>query len=127
MTVPAAGQATGDPVALTAHAIRQAVLAVPGVARLSAGPLGEVATYLPGGRVTGVRLAGDGVHVHVVLTATAARAIPAVAAEVHVVVAQVAAGAGTGPVHVHIEDVDPVGPLPHGSQVPLTGTGKDIA
>jgi uncharacterized alkaline shock family protein YloU len=44
------------------------VAAVPGVAGLHGGRFGDVATYLPGRRVTGVRLdaARDRVEVHVV-------------------------------------------------------------
>lgn len=119
MTGPAVPAA--DPVAARAHAVRAAALAVPGVVRLSAGPLGEVGTYLAGERVPGVRLAPDGVHVHVVVAADLP--IPGTAAAVRTAVA---ATAGTGlPVHVHVEDVDPVGQEPRGSQVPPRGTGKD--
>lgn len=112
---------TADPAAAAAHAVRAAVLAVPGVVRLSAGPLGEVGTYLAGERVPGVRLAPDGVHVHVVVTPDLP--IPGTAAAVRTAVA---AAVGDGPaVHVHVEDVDPAGHEPRGSQVPLRGTGKD--
>jgi hypothetical protein len=82
-----------------ARAIRDAVLALPEVARLSAGALGEVATYLPGDRVPGIRFTPDGTQVHVVLTAAGAEAIPAAAGTI-------ARAAGPGPVHVHIEDVE---------------------
>ena len=47
--------------------IAQAVLATPGVERLHAGAFGEVATYLPGRRVAGVRTLEDGYDIHVVL------------------------------------------------------------
>jgi hypothetical protein len=47
--------------------IARAVLSVPGVQTLDAGVLGEIATYLPGRRVTGVRRRGSGCEVHVVL------------------------------------------------------------
>jgi uncharacterized alkaline shock family protein YloU len=55
----------GDPVVERVAAV---VAAVPGVASLHGGPFGDVATYLPGRRVTGVRLTarGDRVEVHVV-------------------------------------------------------------
>ena len=43
-----------DPV--LAEAVAAAVLAHPGVARLSGGPFGTIASYLPGRRVIGVRL-----------------------------------------------------------------------
>lgn len=47
--------------------IAAGVLAVPGVAGLHPGSYGEVASYLPGHRVTGVRRQGRTVEVHVVL------------------------------------------------------------
>ncbi len=50
-----------DPDALVA-----ATLACPHVASMSGGLLGEVATYLPGRRVRGIRTRPDGVEVHVI-------------------------------------------------------------
>ena len=47
-----------------AVAVRDAVLAIPGVARLTPGDAIEAATYFAGGKVVGVRL-GDPVEVHV--------------------------------------------------------------
>lgn len=47
--------------------VAAAVLAIPGVVGLHPGPFGEVATYLPGRRVSGVRLAPGRCEVHVVL------------------------------------------------------------
>jgi uncharacterized alkaline shock family protein YloU len=44
-----------------------AVLAVPGVAALHAGTFGEVASYLPGRRVVGVRCNDGQVEVHIVV------------------------------------------------------------
>lgn len=43
------------------------VLAVPGVHDLHAGVAGEVATYLPGRRVNGIRMREPGCSIHVVL------------------------------------------------------------
>lgn len=40
---------------------------VPGVADLHGGVFGEVATYLPGGRVAGVRITDDHVEIHLSL------------------------------------------------------------
>lgn len=51
-----------DPDALAAL-----VLACPAVAGLSGGPLGSAATYLPGRRVSGIRIGDDTVEVHPVL------------------------------------------------------------
>ncbi|MFT4087451.1 MAG: hypothetical protein QM658_09910 [Gordonia sp. (in: high G+C Gram-positive bacteria)] len=49
-----------------ADQVARAALAVPGVSRLSEGPFGAVATYLPGGRVAGVALASERGEVQVV-------------------------------------------------------------
>jgi hypothetical protein len=73
----------------------------PSVARLSPGPLGEVATYLPGRRVPGVRLPGDRIEIHVV--ARWGIRVPDVAAEVRAAVGPVSAGL---PIDVHVDDVD---------------------
>jgi len=59
---PAAGLRPG----VDADAVAAAVGACPEVAGLSGGPFGEVATYLPGRRVEGVRVSSDRVEVHVV-------------------------------------------------------------
>lgn len=48
------------------EAIEQAVVACSGVIGLSGGPTGTVATYLPGRKVTGVRVVGSSVEIHVV-------------------------------------------------------------
>ncbi|TQL67905.1 hypothetical protein FB381_1793 [Nocardioides albertanoniae] len=47
--------------------VAAAVLAVPGVHALHAGVAGEVATYLPGRRVNGIRVRDSGCSIHVVL------------------------------------------------------------
>jgi hypothetical protein len=49
-----------------AERVAEAALACPDVLALSGGTVGEVATYLPGRRVTGVRLRDTVVEVHVV-------------------------------------------------------------
>lgn len=91
-----------EPVAQTlspAELAARAALAVPEVAGLHGGEFGEIATYLPGRRVTGVRLGDDHCSVHVTvrypadLFATAER----VRAAVHAVVGI--------PVDVTIEDL----------------------
>ncbi|MEO7060749.1 MAG: hypothetical protein ABI083_13600 [Lapillicoccus sp.] len=50
-----------------ADAVAAAARSVPGVADLHTGAFGEVATYLPGRRVNGVRLRPDVTEVHLVL------------------------------------------------------------
>jgi hypothetical protein len=88
-----------EPDPMTADDIAARVLAVPDVVRLHAGRFGEVATYLPGRRVTGVKLGDDGVEIHVVVAATAP--IRQTARLIH----DAAATLVSVPVHVYIEDV----------------------
>lgn len=82
-------------------AIAAAVSACPLVARLSAGRVGEVATYLPGRRVAGVRVGADAVTVHVV-----ARYGPTMTEVADQVRTAVSALTGGRPVHVGIDDID---------------------
>ena len=76
------------------------VRATPGVTGLHPGLFGEVATYLPGRRVTGVRVTDGVVDVHVILDA----AVPlrATAAAVRAAVAAVVPGSA---VNVTVEDI----------------------
>lgn len=83
----------------TADAIAALVLAVPGVVELHPGRFGEVATYLPGRRVAGIKLGEDVVEVHVV--ATFGTPLRPLAQQVHAVVAAVV----TAPVQVFVEDL----------------------
>ena len=82
-----------------ADRVAASVLAVPGVHDLHGGVLGEVATYLPGRRVNGVRLREDGTHVHLVLSWDAPVAITTAAVRDQV------AAIVPGAVHVTVEDV----------------------
>lgn len=77
------------------------VAACPSVARLYGGRAAEVATYLPGRRVEGVRLGEDELEVHVVAAWNVP--LPKVADEVRG--AAVPVGGGL-PVAVYIDDVD---------------------
>lgn len=47
-------------------ALREATLAVPGVAALTGGRYGAVSTYLPGRRVEGVRIGAELVEIQVI-------------------------------------------------------------
>jgi uncharacterized alkaline shock family protein YloU len=88
-------------VVIDVDAVADAVDSCPAVVRRSAGRAVEVATYLPGHRVEGVR-AGDGrieVHVEVCYGSH----LPSVADEIR---SAVAARTGIDPVDVVIADVD---------------------
>ena len=88
-----------EAVPTTADEIAALVLAVPDVTRLHAGRFGEVATYLPGRRVTGVKLGDELIEVHVVVAGQVP--VRQTAQVIHERVATVVAT----PVHVFIEDV----------------------
>ncbi|WP_059015824.1 Asp23/Gls24 family envelope stress response protein [Mycobacterium sp. M26] len=75
-------------------------LAVPGVAALHPGMFGEVGTYLPGRRVTGVRVGEDRIEVHI--TVTAGAPIRQTAAQVRSAVGAALPGL---PVDVTVEEV----------------------
>jgi len=45
--------------------VRAAIVSVPGVAGLHSGAFGEVATYLPGERLVGIRRTKTGIDVHI--------------------------------------------------------------
>ncbi|KYH45401.1 hypothetical protein [Branchiibius sp. NY16-3462-2] len=80
-------------------AIAQAVLATPGVQGLHSGRFGEVATYLPGRRVAGVRTAESGSDIHIVVAW--GHPVPATADAVRAAVQRVAPGR----IDVTVEDV----------------------
>ncbi|HEY0814666.1 MAG TPA: hypothetical protein VGE11_15410 [Pseudonocardia sp.] len=89
-----------------AEAVADVVLAHPAVVRLSGGPFGTIASYLPGRRLVGVRLplrAADPVEVAVV--ARMGSVLPKMAAELGEAVAAV-----LGPValDVTVDDVEAV-------------------
>jgi hypothetical protein len=76
------------------------VEACPDVAGLSAGPFGTVATYLPGGRVSGIAVRDDEVEIAVI--ARYGRPFPAIADQVRQAVIPLV---GERPVRVAIDDV----------------------
>jgi len=83
------------------EAVAAAALGSPLIAGLSGGRLGEVATYLPGRRVLGVREVDGTVEVHVV-----ARWGPPLTEVGDVVRAAVTPFAGGAPVAVFVEDIE---------------------
>ena len=82
-------------------AVAAAAQALPVVRSLSGGRFGEVATYLPGRRVQGVRVRGENVEVHVV--AGPEVPLPVVGATVRGAVLPLAGGRA---VDVHVDDID---------------------
>ena len=97
--------------AIDADAVAERTGRCRSVARLSGGLVGEVATYLPGRRVPGVRLADGSIEIHVV--ACWGVTVPELAAEVRDAVGPIGAGL---PINVHVDDVD----------VPGDGEGAEI-
>ncbi|WP_432513215.1 hypothetical protein [Kineococcus sp. SYSU DK001] len=102
----------GADAAELADALALTVQRVPGVARLNAGALQEIGTYLPGRRVAGVRLPGtltagpdaEPVEVHVVLHPGAP--VRDTARDVHAAVAgELARHHVEVPVRVHVDDL----------------------
>lgn len=91
-----------DPDALAA-----AALSCPDVAGMGTGALGEIATYLPGRRIRGLRLTADGVEVHVVGVYG-----PSIAQIVEQVTAALTPLVAGQPLSVYVDDLaDPAGPL----------------
>jgi hypothetical protein len=83
--------AEGRTTAELAERIAGAVLAHPAVARLHAGPFGAIASYLPGRRVDGVKIAHDGSAIDVAVVVDLAalehyRPIPLVAQQLRTAV-----------------------------------------
>ncbi len=91
-----------------ADLVAAATRAVPGVSDLHAGAFGEVATYLPGRKVTGVQMRPDVTNVDVVLHWGAP--VPSTAERVRQVVTALV---GTS-VHVTVQDVTEPGVMTPG-------------
>ncbi len=81
-------------------------LACPYVAAMSGGVLGEVATYLPGRRVRGIRLGTDDIDVHVI--GVFGPSIAEIVDQVRLAVESVALGRT---VSVHVEDLEAPPPM----------------
>ena len=83
------------------EAVAAAALGSPLIAGLTGGRFGEIATYLPGRRIVGVREVDGTVEVHVV--AKWGRPLPEVAEVVRAAVAPVVPGT---PVAVFVDDIE---------------------
>lgn len=124
MTDPSHGRAVttsavggGEDVSRLADAVAAAVLACPGVSRLSGGRYGQVATYLPRRRVTGVQVDQSRIQVHVV--GRYGLTVDDIAAQVR---ASVRLFAGDRPVDVAIDDLDVAGGPPDAGPPALTAS-----
>jgi hypothetical protein len=82
------------------EAVAAAVASCPDVVELSGGPYGEVATYLAGRRIAGVRMLHDSIEIHVI--ARLGTPLPSVAEQVRSACSPFAGGR---PVDVTIDDV----------------------
>ena len=95
---PPSSDTTGT---ISPDAVVERAAACGSVARVSSGAVGEVATYLPGRRVPGVRLAGGRIEIHVV--ARWGVRVADVAADVRAAVRPLAPDT---PVDVHVDDLE---------------------
>ncbi|WP_232326452.1 hypothetical protein [Microbispora sp. ATCC PTA-5024] len=100
----ATGTTTGRPKDVSAADVAARVESCPDVVRLSRGPFGAVATYLPGGLVPGVVVRDDRIEIHIV--ARYGRPLPETAEAVRDAVADLADGR---PVDVIVADVENAG------------------
>lgn len=91
-------EGTTDPQDL-AEAVSAAVEGVPGVSGLYGGAFGEIATYLPGRRIAGIRIGESDGEVHITVDLTSG--LLKVAEEVHLV----ASATAGRPMSVVVEDV----------------------
>lgn len=93
--------------AAEAEAVSATVRSCPAVVDLAGGDFGEVATYLPGKRITGVRVTDDRIDVH--LVGRYGIPIPALAAEVRTALTHLARGRA---VDIRVEDLGMEPPTP---------------
>jgi uncharacterized alkaline shock family protein YloU len=89
------------------EAVAAAVRSCAAVVDLAGGDFGEVATYLPGRRITGVRVTDDRIDVH--LVGRYGVPIPALAAEVRTALTHLARGRA---VDIRVEDLGREPPTP---------------
>ena len=99
---PATDQPSTDPASVDVDAVAAAVVACPSVAHLVQGGPGEqVATFLPGRRVGGVRVTDEAIEVHIATRWDVP--IPLAAVEVRTALAGLA---GTRSITVAVDDLD---------------------
>lgn len=96
-----------SPMGAEAEAVAAMVRSCRAVVDLAGGDFGEVATYLPGKRITGVRVTDDRIDVH--LVGRYGIPIPALAAEVRTALTHLARGRA---VDIRVEDLGPAPSTP---------------
>lgn len=113
-----------DPAEL-ADRVAAAVLACPDVVGLSGGPMGGLGTYLPGRRVTGVRVDSTPVSVHVVgvWRGTSGPSVTGIADQVRDAVRPLVDGR---PVDVTVEDLRPPEP-DHAPELPAGESSRSAS
>jgi hypothetical protein len=89
--------------------VADALIAHPDVVRLSSGPYGSIATYLPGRRLEGVALGDGGEPARIGVVLRLGAPVPATADALR---ALVGAETGAQRVDVVVADVEPMGPTP---------------
>jgi hypothetical protein len=115
-----------DPVAL-AERVAAAVSAHPAVARLHGGLFGDVATYLPGRRLIGVRISESGAPVELGVVLHLNRPIPDVVRSLRRQVSLLCGGAAVDIVVADVVEPDVARPTVVELDVPWTGTGGERA
>lgn len=95
-----------DPVCAPA-AVADAVLAHRGVVRLDGGPFGTVASYLPGRRVTGVRIGAGDEPVELAVVARYGTPLPQLAEELGALVRGVLGPVAVDVTFSDVEGADP--------------------
>lgn len=87
---------------IDAAEVGRAVLAVPGVVGLHPGPYGTASTFTAAGRIWGVRIGPDDLHVHLVIDST--HHLPTIARQIRSAVRALPGAAATR-IAVHAEDL----------------------
>lgn len=88
---------------IDAAEVGRAVLAVPGVVGLDPGPYGTASTFTAAGRIWGVRLGPDDLHVHIVIDTT--HPLPMIARQIRSAVRALPGATAITRIAVHAEDL----------------------
>lgn len=88
---------------IDAAEVGRAVLAVPGVVGLDPGPYGTASTFTAAGRIWGVRLGPDELHLHIVIDTT--QPLPMIARQIRSAVRALPDTPAATRIAVHAEDL----------------------